>query len=1032
MGYEVLEDEKPGYEVLPDGQAGYEVIEEIAAPEQAEGPSAPAKPTEPVQPSLIGASLRSVGEQIIPGASAVAGTLLGAAAGAPGGPVGIAAGALAGGTLGYKIGETGQQGLARLLAGEQGYEDYQRLREADRARYPIATTSLEIATPVAIGAGAARPTFAIDRFQQAFKPQIAPVARATEEATAGQPIRPGTVGEAGFESGVKAPEFKMPEPSKGYAIAKTALRELKSEKVPTAVKAEIATQPDTVRKIYGVAAKRAELEDLPTDELSRVARESTDPIESQGARALLYARNIDNDPASAAANLNEFVKMNSQFGLGLRNIQEYINTPAGYVSTIKQQAESVGRKIPAQVEQRLTDLFTKSKQSKDALKTAINNYRNTLTDDSARLAEEAQKIAQRDAVELQRYSRNVIPKRFLTETFPQAIQLTLLTPLSLTKNVFFNVNRAVAQTGVRAIANVGDSVISFLSKSKQPKTIIQSPTTAQAALGGAISGFKEAGRTFFKTGIPEKAALAGEGVKGTDVFRSLAQAITGKDLVVNERGKVAIADRIRKFAEGVIGSYTEPMGRGLSVGDLPFRRAAEARLIAERALLKGASKEEALAAARFPKKSELSAIENEAARATFQQNTKLTSAIQQVADWVSGIPVIGPLLLRSNIPYIRTPVNVVSDVVDIAVPPIAFVKSIYYANKGDRRQALDMAARGIVGSVMGMAASALYRAGLIVGSGGKSEKQRGIEYEVQPQNTLNKSGLERLLRGEDPSIQPGDEIRSFENFGYLGTVFNVYANVLSKEGSSGIIEDAANVAFLGIPNVASYTLNQTFLKSTNTLLNAINREQYDGYLQSLYGSISSVAFPGTLQAINRAYREYMVDIKSDDKLQGFQNVLKSKMPEFAANALNLEKLPLTRNLWGEPIRQTPEGENPFFYNFFDVTRSRSVKSDEANLFLYKLWKNTKNPDVLPSVPDRNITIKGTTYRLTEEQYADFQEEVGRRRKALVDRDVESPTFIVAEPEFQIKRLKKNYEKGFEDGKKQFIKLNREDLVPLEK
>jgi hypothetical protein len=176
----------------------------------------------------------------------------------------------------------------------------------------------------------------------------------------------------------------------------------------------------------------------------------------------------------------------------------------------------------------------------------------------------------------------------------------------------------------------------------------------------------------------------------------------------------------------------------------------------------------------------------------------------------------------------------------------------------------------------------------------------------------------------------------------------------------------------------------------------------------------------------------MVDIKSDNKLQGFQNVLKSKMPEFAANALNLEKLPLTRNMWGEPVKQTPEGENPFFYNFFDVTRSRSVKSDESNLFLYKLWKDTRNPDVLPSVPDRNITIKGTTYRLTEEQYVDFQEEVGRRRKALVDRDVESATFIIANPEFQIKRLKNNYDKGFDDGLRQFLSLNRYDLIPLEK
>lgn len=1027
MGYDVLEDESPGYEVLPDeDQAmGYEVLEEIPAGQKQK----PSEPTEPVQPSLIGASLRSIGEQVIPGATAVAGTLIGAAAGVPGGPVGIAAGAVGGGVLGYKAGEIGQTGLARLLSGEQGYEEYQRLREADKARYPIATTSLEIATPMMVGVGAARPTMAIDKFQQVFKPRVAPVIKQAEETTQTQPIRSGAMGEQGFEAGVRAPEFKMPVAPEGYAVTKTAMRELKSEKVPTPVKAEIATQPDTVRKIYGVAAKRAELEDLPTEDLSKIALESADPQEVAGARALLYARNIDNDPASAGINFNEFQKMASQYGLGLRNIQEYINTPAGYVATIKKQAESVGRQVPQNVENMLVDLFNKSKQSKDALKTAITNYRNTLTDDAAKAADMAQKQAQADAVNLEKYSRNIIPKRFITETIPEAIQLTLLTPLSLTKNVFFNVNRAVAQAGVRGISSTGDAVISFLSG--QPRSTIVSPTTARAGIAGAAAGAKEAIRTAL-TGIPEKAALAGEGVKGTDVFKSIAQSITGKDLAVNQKGKVAIADRLRKFAQGFIGLYTEPMGRGLSIGDLPFRRASEARLLAEKALLRGASKEEALAAAKFPKKSELNAIENEAAKATFQQNTKLTSAIQQVANVIASIPVAGPLLLRSNIPYIKTPVNVVSDVVDIAVPPIAFSKAIYYAYKNQKREALDMAARGIVGSLMGMAASALYRAGLITDSSGKSEKQRGIQYEVQPPNTLNKSGLARLLNGEDPSLQPGDEIKSFENFGYLGTVLNVYANVLSKEGSSGIVDDMANVAFLGIPNVASYTLNQTFLKSTNTLLNAINREQYDGYLQSLYGTISSVAFPGTLQAINRANREYMIDIKSDNMLKSFQNVLQSKMPEFAANALNLEKLPLTRNIWGEPVKQTPEGENPYFYNFFDVTRSRSVKSDESNLFLYKLWKETKNPDVLPSVPDRNITIKGTTYRLTEEQYADFQEEVGRRRKAIVDRDVESPTFITADPEFQIKRLKNGYQKGLEDGRKQFIKFNREDLIPLEK
>jgi len=176
-------------------------------------------------PTLVGASLRSVGEQIIPGASAVAGSILGGVAGAPAGPVGILAGGLAGGAAGYKAGEMGQAGLARILAGEQGYADYQRMREADIAMFPITTKSLEIATPMAVGAGLAGPTKAIDKFQQLLQPKAVPSLQAKPQPSeviatieGQQPIRPGVVGEAGFESGTVRPGFKMPEIQKDLKL----------------------------------------------------------------------------------------------------------------------------------------------------------------------------------------------------------------------------------------------------------------------------------------------------------------------------------------------------------------------------------------------------------------------------------------------------------------------------------------------------------------------------------------------------------------------------------------------------------------------------------------------------------------------------------------------------------------------------------------------------------------------------------------------------------------------------------------------
>jgi hypothetical protein len=993
-------------------------------------------------PTLVGASLRSVGEQIIPGASAVAGTILGGVAGAPAGPVGILAGGLVGGTAGYEAGKMGQAGLARILAGEQGYADYQRMREADIAMFPITTKSLEIATPMAVGAGLAGPTKGIDKLQQLLQPKATPSLQVKAQPSevigtieGQQPIRPGVIGEAGFESGTVRPEFKMPEVPEGSKIARTAERVLKSEKAPEPFKAEVALQPSTIRQNVPLGAIKGNLEDLTDDELNVIARRSItssayDDAERAGANAILAARQIDSDPTSAAINWDEFTKAASLAGVSLRNVREYLNTPAGYLATISKAAEAAKRNIPKDVSDEVLRLFNASKNAKAELVKAEATYRSKLTEETAVIAENARRTAANAAAKLQKYSDNIFPKKILGEIFPQGIQITLLSPLSLVKNPVFNVARSVGQLGVRSLANAGDAVISYVTK--QPRTMAQSALTTRGAMIRGAEKTKEAIRAFLGEGIPASSALAGEGVKGFTVFKSLAQAFTGKDMVTNAKGNIALIDRVRKLTEGIIGLYTEPVGRTLTLGDVPARGFAEGRLLAQQAILAGKTPEEVIASVRFPTKAELKGISNEAAEATFQQDTKLTAVVGVVANAVKSIPIVGPLTKAVIAPYTKTPVNVVTDVVDVAVPGLAFTKSAYYAAKGDRRKSLEAAAKGIVGTVIGGTAAALYRAGVITGSASKSAKERGIQYETQPPNTINMSGLKRLLNGEDPAIQAGDEIKSYENFGYLGTIFNVYANVLSKNEGSGLLEDVLDVTLKGLPSVASYTLNQTFLKSTNTLLNAISKEDYDSYLESLYGTISSIPFPNTLQAFNKASRENMVDPKTDDSLQLFANVLKSKMPEFAREAIGAEELPLKRDMWGNPVKQTPEGANPFLYNFLDFTRSRVVPSDESNLALYRLWKETGNADALPSVPSRNVMDKKITYQLDQNQYAIYQEYVGQRRKALVDNLFQSATFDGMDADFKIKALEKAYERGAEDGKRQFLKYNRDYLTPKEK
>ena len=50
----------------------------------------------------------------------------------------------------------------------------------------------------------------------------------------------------------------------------------------------------------------------------------------------------------------------------------------------------------------------------------------------------------------------------------------------------------------------------------------------------------------------------------------------------------------------------------------------------------------------------------------------------------------------------------------------------------------------------------------------------------------------------------------------------------------------------------------------------------------------------------------------------FREVIKRKLPRDAGD------LPSRINVWGQPIPQTPEGVDPFIYNFIDPTKTRKA------------------------------------------------------------------------------------------------------------
>jgi hypothetical protein len=245
--------------------------------------------------------------------------------------------------------------------------------------------------------------------------------------------------------------------------------------------------------------------------------------------------------------------------------------------------------------------------------------------------------------------------------------------------------------------------------------------------------------------------LSGEKIKGFKPFTALKQLWTGEGLAKpiqkGFRGASTQAlDRLRLAAEGTLGIPAETMLRLLQLGDAPFRRIAQARLLAEQAQLAGLTGKALQTAVRLPSAQQLSKIEQEAAEAVFQQDTALTKAALSAANLFGVGNKFGParLLGKSIIPYAKTPANVIDEMLEFSLPPYAILKASRAAKSKDFRKSQMLLGKALTGSVLLGVAKTLSDEGIIGEKPSVSEKIRDVQYQALAPRTINISALNRF------------------------------------------------------------------------------------------------------------------------------------------------------------------------------------------------------------------------------------------------------------------------------------------------
>lgn len=599
------------------------------------------------------------------------------------------------------------------------------------------------------------------------------------------------------------------------------------------------------------------------------------------------------------------------------------------------------------------------------------------------------------------------------DTLSVILQGNLLSPMSIVTNVYSNVNLMPLRFLSRLSAQGLDKLYSKITGKPTKIDVIAAMKGYNV---GAVTGSKQGWEEF------RKGSNVGE-INKADIQRSLKP---WKSLLegLDPSKLQTLNERISNLIEGTFGFPAEGMFRSLTLGDRPFQRGAEYAKAFELASLKGLEGEALDKFIMFPDAESAELIRQAGEDATFKQTGGIgdfvAKGVTSFLKWLSKIPIIGgpaKFLLKTQIPYVKTPVNILVETMDYALPQLTFLKSLYYASKKDRVKSFEFLGKTIVGIVLQTVATELFKNSLLSGDPEKEKKERALQHQAFPPNGLNISGYLRLLSGGDPTPKKTDMWIGYEKMGVTGAIFSMKANQENTKVREGKKFDSAAEellydTFTSIPNAASTALELGPLQGTNTFLDAVKSGDYDTWISNTLNAITSVAIPNTITAFNRASRTNLPELRDPDLMTRLSNVMKGKV--FMG-----DDLPSKVDLWGNKIKQTPEGRNPWMYHLFDVTKNREIAADQLSFEIYKLWRESNSAEAIPAVPSAKISYEGEKFKLNAKLYELYQMEIGQTRAALVRTFIESDDYKSVDTFEKIDMLKDLYEEGFEYGKEAF-------------
>ena len=833
-----------------------------------------------------------------------------------------------------------------------------------------------------------------------------------------------------------SPERFPVENAEEIQMRRSAARATESPDIPQEVRTRIAEAPESfypTQKTPDVAALVSGMSDA---ELSSVQIHSNIYVAARLEQANRFFKSGNNEAAydvfvALTREGTNFGQLVNQFKL-LKGVN-----PQSVVDLVNAGLRKAGRD-PLKESQR-EKVRTKAQESirkNRELEKAKDDWRKDPTDENATTAQRALNEADKADLEVQRLIHQY-QHRSIAALLKAIIQGNTLTPISQFANFVGNISGLPFRQANRGGAAVIDIIDSYLRS--RPREIAVHPVHGtSAASKGAWEGLKQI-PAILRWGPGN--VVKGESRAGLHPIQAMVNLLSKTPDVPTVGGRVPFMDRVGMALESTFAVPAEIMLRGLSVGDIAPKLAARSRILSEAFQLKKVPQSQWAFAQKFPElfldRETLSRVENEMQRAVFQQSSTALNYFNRLLKEKGGDTADLAASMAGAI-YRLTPWNVTKEILSWN-PLVALGQTAFEAKRGNIRGAEMAASRFVLGSAVTAAGYWLYHKGILSPSldqPDEEQRARILAQEVMPPNHVNISALRRTFqrysKGQTPSkedfgYRAGDETKDIFRSGFIGgSMLYMVANIGRDFEKKKMDQSENMVASLLQDSVLQqmrFGIQQTMLKGTAAALDAILKGDIDSYINSIMGTALSIPIPNSFTAVSRTMREYQVDMKEPEFKERVKNLVKTRLGFLGLD----DYMPLKRDLWGRPMKETPEGSNALIYQLFDVTKGRQVTSDPVALELYRLWRKTADPSVIPSIPSRRLTVRNQSYQLNSKQYERLSELVGKHRLDVVQLIVTNPNFQSFTDEQRIALLQRVYERGSQNGRLLFLNEQGKNL-----